>query len=58
MKSHPISCLRIALLIGSVFVGVATKAATEINYWLWDSNQLDSYQACADAFEKQHLRRR
>ncbi|GAA4190715.1 ABC transporter substrate-binding protein [Microbispora amethystogenes] len=23
---------------------------TEISYWLWDSNQLPAYQACADAF--------
>ncbi|MBV8586549.1 MAG: sugar ABC transporter substrate-binding protein [Verrucomicrobia bacterium] len=54
MKTPPRSCLRIALLVSSLFVGVATKAATEINYWLWDNNQLASYQACAEVFEKQH----
>ena len=42
------------LLASSVFAGVPAQAATEINYWLWDNNQLPSYQACADAFEKQN----
>ena len=27
------------------------KAGTEINYWLWDTNQMGAYQKCADAFE-------
>lgn len=30
------------------------RAATEISYWLWDNNQLAPYQACADAFQKEH----
>ncbi len=28
------------------------NATGEINYWLWDNNQLPAYQACADAFKK------
>jgi multiple sugar transport system substrate-binding protein len=40
------------LLAGTIAAGVPAYAATEINYWLWDTNQLSSYQACADAFEK------
>lgn len=28
--------------------------ANTIDYWLWDSNQLPAYQACADAFEKEN----
>lgn len=28
----------------------ASGDAVEIQYWLWDSNQLPAYQACADAF--------
>jgi multiple sugar transport system substrate-binding protein len=27
-----------------------TTASGTISYWLWDSNQLPAYQACADAF--------
>ncbi|WP_062357467.1 ABC transporter substrate-binding protein [Herbidospora yilanensis] len=30
--------------------GGTAAAPTEISYWLWDSNQLPAYQACADAF--------
>ena len=31
---------------------VDTSAATgDINYWLWDANQLPAYQSCADAFK-------
>ena len=40
------------LLASSLLAGVHAQAATEINYWLWDNNQLPSYRACADAFEK------
>lgn len=30
---------------------IDTSTATgDVNYWLWDSNQLPAYQACADAF--------
>jgi ABC-type glycerol-3-phosphate transport system substrate-binding protein len=38
----------------SILAGVPAQAVTEINYWLWDNNQLASYQACAEAFEKQN----
>lgn len=27
------------------------EAKGEINYWLWDANQLPAYQECADAFQ-------
>ena len=30
----------------------ASGEAVTIEYWLWDSNQLPAYQACADAFMK------
>ncbi|MBE1876328.1 ABC transporter substrate-binding protein [Myceligenerans pegani] len=30
--------------------GSEDPATGEITYWLWDSNQLPAYQACADAF--------
>lgn len=30
----------------------STEAKGEINYWLWDANQLPAYQACADDFTK------
>ena len=42
------------LLAGSILAGVPARAVTEINYWLWDNNQLPSYQACAEAFEKKN----
>jgi len=37
-----------------MFAGAPALAVTEINYWLWDNNQLPSYRACADAFEKEN----
>jgi multiple sugar transport system substrate-binding protein len=42
------------LLASSLLSGVGVQAATEINYWIWDNNQLPSYQACAEAFEKKN----
>src|ERR1700740_589441 len=42
------------LLAASFVAGIPVQGATEINYWLWDSNQQPSYQACADAFEKEN----
>src|SRR5258708_12919708 len=42
------------LLAASFVVWNPVQGATEINYWLWDSNQQPSYQACADAFEKEN----
>jgi multiple sugar transport system substrate-binding protein len=41
-------------LAASFMAGIPAQGATEINYWLWDSNQQPSYQACADAFEKEN----
>ncbi|WP_413991275.1 ABC transporter substrate-binding protein [Labrys okinawensis] len=29
-------------------------AETQLNYWMWDNNQVPPYQACADEFHKQH----
>ncbi len=31
---------------------VAAEGPVELQYWLWDSNQLPAYQACAAAFTK------
>jgi multiple sugar transport system substrate-binding protein len=42
------------LVASTIAAGVPAYAATEINYWLWDTNQQPSYQACADAFEKKN----
>src|SRR5260370_1937467 len=42
------------LLAASLLAGIPAQAVTEINYWLWDNNQLPAYQACASAFEKQN----
>ena len=42
------------LLASTMFAGAPALAVTEINYWLWDNNQLPSYRACADAFEKEN----
>jgi multiple sugar transport system substrate-binding protein len=42
------------MLAGGILGGSPAMAATEINYWLWDNNQLPSYKACAEAFEKQN----
>ena len=33
---------------------VSAQAATEISYWLWDTNQLPAYKACAAEFQKQN----
>src|SRR5580692_12958562 len=33
---------------------VSAHAATEISYWLWDTNQLPAYKACAAEFQKQN----
>ncbi|RPI33847.1 MAG: sugar ABC transporter substrate-binding protein [Chloroflexota bacterium] len=33
---------------------VPAAQPVELQYWLWDSNQLPAYQACADAFTKQN----
>ena len=42
------------VVASSILAGVPAQAVTEITYWLWDNNQLASYQACAQAFEKQN----
>ncbi len=41
-------------MASSILAGVPAHAVTEINYWLWDNNQRPSYEACAEAFEKQN----
>jgi len=35
---------------GAAAQSAPSGAAVTIDYWLWDSNQLPAYQACADAF--------
>ncbi|PRZ08846.1 carbohydrate ABC transporter substrate-binding protein (CUT1 family) [Isoptericola sp. CG 20/1183] len=44
----------VALALGACSSGGGSGSggdgAGEITYWLWDSNQLPAYQACADAF--------
>jgi multiple sugar transport system substrate-binding protein len=42
------------VLTAGILSGISAPAATEINYWLWDNNQLPSYKACAEAFEKEN----
>lgn len=37
---------------GAQATGAAGPASGEINYWLWDANQLPAYQACATAFQQ------
>ena len=44
--------LRNLLFAGLLLIGGSVRAATEINYWLWDVLQLPAYQASAAAFEK------
>jgi ABC-type glycerol-3-phosphate transport system substrate-binding protein len=44
--------LRNLLFASLLLVAVSARAATEINYWLWDVLQLPAYQAAAAAFEK------
>jgi multiple sugar transport system substrate-binding protein len=42
-----------AFLFATVCLSAGSaRAATEINYWLWDVLQLPAYQAAASAFEK------
>lgn len=48
---------RLLLGLGAILLAgtsLPAQAATEISYWLWDNNQLAPYQACADAFQKEH----
>jgi len=44
--------LRNLLFASLSLAAVSARAATEINYWLWDVLQLPAYQAAAAAFEK------
>ena len=44
--------LRNLLFASLSLAAVSARAATEINYWLWDALQLPAYQAAAAAFEK------
>lgn len=34
--------------------GDRTNGKVEINYWLWDANQLPAYQQCADEFQSEN----
>jgi len=68
MKKRNLGVLGLALVLPlalTACVGGSDSASTsaggtanqgsgsgEIQYWLWDSNQLPAYQACADAFAK------
>ncbi len=46
-------CIKRLLITTLSLTAVASgRAATEINYWLWDALQLPAYQAAAAAFEK------
>ena len=46
----------VALLSASFFIGFfgTALAQTQVDYWLWDANQLPAYEACAEVFEAQN----
>jgi multiple sugar transport system substrate-binding protein len=59
MKRH------LAALAGAALLTLALAACTggggssgdasgQVNYWLWDANQLPAYQACATAFQQEN----
>lgn len=41
-------------LVSGCAQGGAGSSANTVTYWLWDTNQLPAYQACAEDFEKRH----
>lgn len=45
--------LALALVSGCAQGGAGSSANT-VTYWLWDTNQLPAYQACAEDFEKRN----
>jgi multiple sugar transport system substrate-binding protein len=61
MKSNPrpqqpkiMQIIRKIFFAAMVASAVSAHAATEITYWLWDTNQLPAYKACAAEFQKQN----
>ncbi|WP_314414575.1 ABC transporter substrate-binding protein [Streptomyces kroppenstedtii] len=46
--------LALSLVTGCAQGGAAGAGADTVTYWLWDSNQLPAYQACAKDFQKEH----
>lgn len=46
--------LTLSLLTGCAKGDSAGSSGNTVTYWLWDSNQLPAYQACAKDFEKQN----
>ncbi|MER7789294.1 sugar ABC transporter substrate-binding protein [Streptomyces sp. NPDC097640] len=46
--------LTLSLLTGCAKGDSAGSSGNTVTYWLWDSNQLPAYQACAKGFEKQN----
>ena len=43
-----------AVALSSCGTSAAPHGATEIDYWLWDANQLPAYSAAIDAFMAQN----
>ncbi len=41
-----------AVVTGTTLVPANAADDVKLSYWLWDSNQLPAYQACAEAFTK------
>lgn len=49
------TCLLTLAAVGCAPGGAAGQAgANTISYWMWDTNQLPAYQACAKAFQKEN----
>jgi len=46
--------LALSLVAGCAKGAGAGGGANTVTYWLWDSNQLPAYQACAKGFEKEN----
>ncbi|MFH8977859.1 ABC transporter substrate-binding protein [Streptomyces sp. NPDC017890] len=46
--------LALSLVSGCAQGGGAGSSADTVTYWLWDTNQLPAYQACAKGFEKRN----
>lgn len=46
--------LALSLTAGCAKGGSAGSSSNTVTYWLWDSNQLPAYQACAKDFEKEN----
>lgn len=48
------SCVAAVLLTSTGCAATAETRATELTYWMWDSNQIPGYQLCVDSFEAQN----